>query len=680
MLPIAGGARSKSRPVATMLVTAALVAATLPVSSVNANEPESAYVYVIEEALIEGVEVKGLMTRMLTEGIDEAFNDELPRLFDELRMSLDTAAAIPADSRLIEATRRVSEIDYQNALAEASGNASAVQTQLNLGSDSLYRASLTIQSALDNVSQAYSGADPSTAYSAHLSAALDSLEEAQRQSSARRSSMGDAEAKMLEVRTLVENAKSLPPEDESYLASLDEAVAIVTTIRAYLADDSVDSNDNIASVDNASFEVQHAAQTPDADPMHAEIISAAQGNINESGATLRELIENLSPAPMALDSIAASLDQARDAGRRVSSAKLSAEYRSALGEAEEAISHVLASLNTMGADAVRAENLLQHSEDDIQEARQIDDQDVHTQLDLLQANIQSTAASLQNLGAVLDSLSVQSLALSTSISNILETDILEDPVQKTVFDSLFAVLESGANLMLPPGQTVLSIVGGQWNTAKNLAFSMLGLVSGQVDAAVVAVDNAQGQAEGIAWSYAEVFTDAGVAEKEGDCRVEYKHQDGQTVRVSYGTPNADSCYGWAGADTFWMRAGNDYAAGNNGSDNIHLSAGVDEGRGFADRDFLYGGNHSDQIYGGDGSDRLYDSKDGTFDNDYLSGGPGGDFADMEDFDTDDSFFGGTGKDPEPVFDKNCSVGSPAWGCTYDYFESAGGYSQFPPDP
>lgn len=108
-----------------------------------------------------------------------------------------------------------------------------------------------------------------------------------------------------------------------------------------------------------------------------------------------------------------------------------------------------------------------------------------------------------------------------------------------------------------------------------------------------------------------------------------------------------------------------------------MGGGEDEGRADEGVDELWGGAHADQLFGSDGNDIIHDSEDESLDADYLSGGPNKDECNMKDGDTNDAFFGGDGKDPEPKYDKICTIGR---GCKYDYFESVGGYAVFPPEP
>jgi Ca2+-binding RTX toxin-like protein len=92
--------------------------------------------------------------------------------------------------------------------------------------------------------------------------------------------------------------------------------------------------------------------------------------------------------------------------------------------------------------------------------------------------------------------------------------------------------------------------------------------------------------------------------------------------------------GTAGADTYTLLGGNDYASGGAGDDNLFGGVGEDVLNGDAGNDVMAGGLGSDVLSGGDG-------------NDLLAGG-GGDKADYDDNtrfnDGNDALQGGAGND------------------------------------
>jgi Ca2+-binding RTX toxin-like protein len=100
--------------------------------------------------------------------------------------------------------------------------------------------------------------------------------------------------------------------------------------------------------------------------------------------------------------------------------------------------------------------------------------------------------------------------------------------------------------------------------------------------------------------------------------------------------SAANSYGFCGAtdanENIILTNGPDVCDGLGGNDNIN-------GRGSGD--VLTGGAGSDSVYGGDGRDDIQEPDGGR---DIASGGSGGDFINVFDFETNDTASGGSGFD------------------------------------
>ncbi|WP_369058853.1 M10 family metallopeptidase C-terminal domain-containing protein [Caulobacter sp. 73W] len=91
------------------------------------------------------------------------------------------------------------------------------------------------------------------------------------------------------------------------------------------------------------------------------------------------------------------------------------------------------------------------------------------------------------------------------------------------------------------------------------------------------------------------------------------------MRIDGGAGN-DNRHGTAQADVFYMRKGDDVAAGWGGNDTLNGGDGNDTLTGGDGLDVLYGDAGNDELRGGADTDQLY----GGPGNDRLWGGPGGD--------------------------------------------------------
>lgn len=120
----------------------------------------------------------------------------------------------------------------------------------------------------------------------------------------------------------------------------------------------------------------------------------------------------------------------------------------------------------------------------------------------------------------------------------------------------------------------------------------------------------------------------------------------------YGTDGQDSFNGTEENDVFWTYAGQDDAYGHEGSDDLHMGDGRDFGSGGDDTDDLYGGDYPGtgafEVMKGQGAaDDLFDSAGsgiGNGDLDEMCGGPGEDYANIQDDDSSDHFASGPGVD------------------------------------
>lgn len=88
-----------------------------------------------------------------------------------------------------------------------------------------------------------------------------------------------------------------------------------------------------------------------------------------------------------------------------------------------------------------------------------------------------------------------------------------------------------------------------------------------------------------------------------------------------------TAHGGIGNDTIIGGGGNDYLYGEDGNDVLIGGYGNDYLSGGNGDDELSGGYGSDQLDGGNGNDSLYGGVDGS--PDFLTGGPGADFFDVE---------------------------------------------------
>jgi hypothetical protein len=113
-----------------------------------------------------------------------------------------------------------------------------------------------------------------------------------------------------------------------------------------------------------------------------------------------------------------------------------------------------------------------------------------------------------------------------------------------------------------------------------------------------------------------------------------------------GGDGSDTFHGTNNNDEFWTYAGNDTVHADNGADELRMGNDRDFGYGQDGRDVIFGGDNStssfEYMYGGSQDDELWDSTGP--DQDKLCGGPGGDYHDTYDGDTQDVIKGGGGTD------------------------------------
>lgn len=665
-------------PAATLggFLIAAAFAQLAPLPVVAASE-QNPYVDAIEGVLIEGVEVKGLIGRELFSSLQAGLEAFGPALGD-MRLELADVFLAPEAARIVQGSPRPDDGSQAQSLSAAKDQIARAATDVESQEASMDAVRGDLQTAQGAIETAANGASTSEAVGDALRRAADTIRTSQSiATNAAVDLIATTRSDANAATSRINAAQAAAPQSQEYADEVDGALGLVEASAARQAQ-LVDSIEAIATRnDHASRLLYEVAADETAGAEERDLAVSAQESIAAAQVRLPQVQDLASSASSFLYDAKSNLDHARSAGSPDTMAVLNESYRNQIAEAQQVgitSTTSTVSLQELAARIADAAQAALGDLDTIDLGPLVNEQALAT----LESNLQALLSSAVRISVGIDAAAFEFEQAGDALSRIttdevrLQETLLEASI--TSFDHLYLALFDRDALNL---DSISMKLEGAVATGLELG----GLVGNNVNAGVLAVDRVQSQQEGVAWETAE---DAPADETTGtgatngdDCRDETKHYDGFTVYVHYGDAGDDSCTGNDANDVFWMRAGNDYVRALRGADQLHMAGGEDEGRADEGADELWGGAHADQLFGSDGDDLIHDSEEESLDSDYLSGGPDADKCHMKDGDTNDSFFGGDGKDPEPSYDQICHIRR---GCTYDYFESAGGYAVFPPEP
>lgn len=651
----------------------AQVAPLLPVAAEEANP----YVYAIEDVLIEGVEVKALVSRELLSSLQVSVGSFAPTLSDT-RLALLEVYATPQAARIKQGSPRPDDGSYEESLSGSKDRLAEALTEVESQGRPVESAQDNLRSAQEAVDAAR-GTEASDSTADALRHAANALGTAEAiAANALDDLIGATRSDIPAATSHIEAAQAAPSEDHEYSEAIDAALGLVEASAARQAQ-LVDSLNAVATKnDRASRLLYEVASDEAVGATQRDLVVSAQEAIAAAQAELPQVQDLAASASSLLYHARSDLRHARSAGSPDTVAVLNDAYRNQIAEAQQVGVASSTSGVTVQDLATRLAAAAQAALADLDTIDAIDLGVEDDSLLILESNLQALLSSAIRISVGVDAAAFEFGQAADALSR-LATD--EVRVQETVLDASMSSFDHLYQALLDGDRLHLDSISMTLEHAVDLSLGLAGSVGNNAHASVLAVDQAQTQQEGVAWEMAEetpAEETTGTAATNGDdCRDETKHYDGFTVYIHYGDAGDDSCTGNDANDVFWMRGGDDYARALRGADQLHMGGGEDEGRADEGADEIWGGAHADQLFGSDGDDVIHDSEEESLDADYLSGGPDSDKCHMKDGDTDDRFFGGDGKDPEPSYDTICKIGR---GCLYDYFESAGGYAIFPPPP
>jgi Ca2+-binding RTX toxin-like protein len=629
-------------------------------SPAGAN-PSVDYTHIIEKVLIEDVEVRGVVVReLLLEG-----RAALRPAVDQWLIAdreLRKLAEIPPDQRTREVTQRADEVEYQQALENAISNVRTGSEAISQAGVTMAETSAEIDAATDAIKHALDLSKESASYRHQITNA------AEHATAVDITTLQDniAQLDTLFQRTIALLEEAGSPAQPTYGDSLDSALSHVEDGQIRIGRLETDwqglvdhSNASLAALDEA----QHASDmTPDIQ----EHLTRAQTHLLATNSGLSDAGTQGSGALPPLDAAYTHILEAQQAGEPQTVTALTETYSQQLEKArvetEAAREAALGLMNTNETAQVEIrEAVAALGQPPIADARVASSWlSLGSSLSTANGEIEAAQGFMLNVEltwerALLsladinsDSVTFQGAAIDASIASyghFYEYGIRRNDLE---FD--------------PDGQLDVSYQSAEESTRTT---------GDGVHGAVGAVDEVQGEQEGTTWEEYDESPggDTGFGEQVNGCRRTERYEGGIRVYVYYGDDGDNACFGTVHADVFHMRAGNDYVDASQGADQLHMASGEDEARANEGHDLIWGGAHADTLYGADGNDELYDREENSYDHDYISGGPGSDYADMQDTDVEDSFFGGDGNDPEPAYDRYCYS---LRGCRQDYWESAGG--------
>lgn len=649
---------------------------------INAPTKASAttdYVAIIEDALIEGVEVPMIVAGTLAQEVITEVEHSTSGSLDRTVAALAVVRNTPETARVVSTVPTAPDREFDEILKRALELIALAGEDIRSAEAFGEGSRMSALDAMAIIEELRSSIPETATYLDDVVAASESLESVRAHSEDLRAESSQQLDHLTSARLAADRAIAVGADSEEYRAQVESAMSSVKSASLSFVNSELVAENLSASLRRSADSIDRALQALDLRVGDVDYLTRAYELVHQAQTGVLVIQESLPRTGDLVSSSLLELTEASWATEPAMQATLIETYRAAIESAVEATEASLAELHVLRQRIEVATRTLSDSLVSASRAESLDDVMVQVQLASLESTVSTSVSNLRSMGTTIDVLVDELSRLQLVLNSTLQA-ALTDGTTRAVIDALIRVFDFNYDALGIDFTYVDGWVNAIYDQ-KGLLFRTLGGVGLQVQAVVDAIDALQTQIEGIGWNSYDSFAGAtGVWYQKDDCRVEAKQTDAGTVHVFYGGGGDDYCDGYAGSDVFHMRSGNDIARGNDGFDSLHMSAGEDEGRGLAQSDFVYGGDHADQIYGGYGFDELYDSKDKTMDHDYISGGPGSDYADMEDLHADDSFFGGDGNDPEPAYDKDCSIKRVGSGCKYDYFESAGGYSQFPPEP